>query len=216
VKRSPERACGGYTLVELCVAAVLLVVALGSLTLFSDRSSDALGASSAQSDLDTRLRRTLMRVAEELLPSGFSVITPAASAPDGASTLDFRRSNGPVNGKNSWGPRMRFAFVYDAGELDDGLDNDHDGLVDEGVVQWTRGVGTADEQTVVLCRGVSEYGAGESPNGLDDDGDGLVDEHGFVFERVGDVLRIHLTLARPEPDGHVLTRTLETSLQPRN
>ena len=212
MKRFAPGKRGGYTLVELAIASVLLAVVLGSLLLFGDRSTDALGTNTAQSELDTRLRRALVRMAGELLPSGFSVIVIDA---DGAG-LEYRKSSGPVNGKNTWGPRLRFAFAHDVGELDDGLDNDHDGVPDDGVLQWTTNLGAADEQTIVLCRGVSELDGGELSNGADDDGDGKVDERGLQFTREGDTLRIRLTLARRDPEGHLLARTLETTVQPRN
>jgi hypothetical protein len=213
--RAPS-ARGGYTLVELALVAVILTVAMGSLTLFGDRSVGALGASTSQAELDSHLRRTLTRIGEELLPSGLSVITPDAGAPLGSSTLTYRKSAGPVNGANSWGASQRFSFAYEAGELDDGQDNNSNGLVDEGVVQWTLDVGSATEQTVVLCHAVRELDPREVQNNLDDDGDGLVDEPGFVFQRDGDLLRISLALERLDGERHPIVRTLETTVQPRN
>jgi hypothetical protein len=216
VKYASAHRCAGFTLVEVAIASLLLVLLLGSVALFSDRGVDALGSGTVQSDLDARLRRTLARVCDELLSSGLGVITPSAEAPAGADALTYRKSNGPLNGTNSWGESMRFAFAYEPGELDDGLDNDSDGLVDEGLVEWTIGVGGPTEHTVVLCRGVREYGAGEQGNGVDDDGDGLVDEHGLAFERTGATLSVELTLGRSDHEHRIVVRSLETTLQPRN
>jgi hypothetical protein len=216
MRRSSNPGRAGFTLVELAVVAVLLTVAFGSLALFGGRSADALRTGAVQSELDAHLRRTIARIGDELLPSGFGVIAPAAAAPEGADALTYRRSNGAVNGTNTWGSTSRFAFAYETGELDDGLDNDGDGLVDEGVVEWTIDVGLPDEKTVVLCHAVPELDPAEQANGADDDGDGLVDERGFVFEREGDVLRVSLSLQRLDPQRRALVRTLETTLQPRN
>lgn len=209
-----ERA--GFTLVEMVLATLLLAMLLGSVALFSKRSVDALGTGTLQSDLDARLRRAMARMAEELLPSGLGVITPAATAPEGADGITYRKSNGPLNGMNTWGAPMRFAFAHEPGELDDGLDNDGDGLVDEGLLQWTMEVGGPGEHSVILCRGVRELGLGEQDNEIDDDGDGLVDEGGLVFERVGTTLRIGLTLERLDLGNRPIARVLETTLQPRN
>jgi hypothetical protein len=203
----------GYTMLELAIVALLIAMMLGSLALFGGRSSDAMSASAAQSDLDANLRRTVMRITEELLPSGFGVITVDAGDGD---TIAFRKSDGVASGAIRWTTDQRLAFVHEPGELDDGLDNDGDGLVDEGVVVLTRNVGQTDEQSVVLCRGVRELGPGEAANGVDDDGDGLVDEHGLVLQQVGAALRVSLTLERLDGEGRVLTRTLETTIQPRN
>jgi hypothetical protein len=216
VKTLRARASDGYTLVELVLATVLLVVALGSLALFGGRSADALGESTSQAELDAQLRRTIARIGEELLPSGLSVVTPAALAPAGSSSLTYRKSAGPLNGLNTWGPSARFAFTHEVGEVDDGLDNNGNGLVDEGVVEWTLNAGQPDEQTVILCHGVRELDRGEEDNDLDDDGDGLVDECGFVFVRQGNLLRLSLTLERLDAQRRPIVRSLETVLQPRN
>jgi hypothetical protein len=215
VKHNYPNPRAAFTLLELVLATVILTVALSTLALFGGRSADALGSSTAQSELDTRLRRTLARLGDELLASGLGTLVPDAAAPAGATAQTYRRSDGVLNGAIRWTTPMRFAFAYEVGELDDGLDNNGNGLVDEGVVQWTRELGQADEQTVVLCHGVRELGPGELDNDLDDDGDGLVDERGLAFERVGNTLRVSLTLERGS-GGRMLTRTLETAVQPRN
>lgn len=203
-----------FTLLEIVLATAILTVALGSLALFGGRSADAIGTGTAHSDLDTQLRRTLARMGDELLSSGLGTLTPIA--PAGADALIFRRSEGVVNGAIRWSAPQRLAFAYELGEIDDGLDNNGNGLIDEGVVLWTRDLGQPGEQTVVLCHGVSKLGLGELDNGLDDDGDGLVDERGLTFERVGRTLRVGLTLERRDSKQSVLRRSLETVLQPRN
>lgn len=207
----------GYTLLELCIAAAILTVALGSLTLFGGRSAGALGEGTSQAELDAHLRRAIARIGEELLPSGQSVITPAApDPPEGTSTLNYRKSAGPVSGVNSWEIARRFAFAYENGEIDDGLDNNGNGLVDEGVVEWTIDVGQPSEHTVVLTHGVRELDWREQDNDVDDDGDGLVDERGFVFEREGTLVRVSLTLERLDGQHRPLVRSLDTVIQPRN
>lgn len=209
-------AAGGYTLVELAIAAALLTVALGTLALMGTSSAGALGEGACQAELDAHLRRTVARIGEELLPSGMAVILPDAFPAEGASELSYRKTGGPVNGRNTWAETHRFAFAYERGELDDGLDNNGNGLVDEGVVEWTIGVGQPGEQTVTLCHGVREFDSREEDNDVDDDGDGLVDERGLVFQRSGSVLRVSLTLERLDAQGRSIVRALETTVQPRN
>jgi len=210
------RRTSGFTLTELVLAGAILAVTLGALTLFTTRSADALGQGALQGEVDARLRRTLARVTDELLPSGAAVLTPAAVKPAGSTTLTYRRSEGAVNGTIRWGAPQRLAFAYETGEIDDGLDNNRNGLVDEGVVVWTRDVGSPDEVSVILCHDVSEFAEGEVENDADDDGDGLVDERGFSFERTSSHVHVHLTLARLDAQRRLLTRALEVTLQPRN
>ena len=105
---------------------------------------------------------------------------------------------------------------YQEGEVDDGLDNNGNGLADEGVLLWTRDLGGAGESTHVICRGVREYLQGEEPN-LDADTDnGLEDEPGYCLERVGETLVIRLTLERQVSDAGIQQRTIETSVKLRS
>lgn len=212
MKRLSGPARGGYSLVELALATAILTIVLGSLTLFGRRSAQALRSGTAQADLDARLRNTVVRVTRELLPSGFRVLVPAATA----DRVDYRKADSVANGTLVWGVPQRLAFEYEAGELDDGLDNNQDGFVDEGMVVWTIDPGQPGELRTVLCHGVREHPQGEIENELDDNGDGLVDERGLSFEREGEALRIRLTLEGRDPEGRALVRTLETGLQPRN
>ena len=214
MNRSSKRA--GFTLIEMAVVAAVLALALGSLALFGRRSALALRSGATQSDLDSRLQNTLVRISKELLPSGFRVITPTVTPPEGASAIEYRKSAGAVNGTLEWGERNRIAFEYETGELDDGLDNNDNGFVDEGVVLWTLDVGQPGELRTVLCHGVREHARGETPNGEDDNGNGLLDERGLSFERSGEGLRVRLTIEDRDPEGRVLTRALETEIQPRN
>jgi len=197
------------------IVTVLMTIVFGALVLFGNRGASALGTGSVQSALDTQARRTVARMGDELLPSGFTVITPSLDPP-GASSLTYRRSEGVVGGRIRWGEPLRLEFAYETGEIDDGLDNNGNGLIDEGVVRWTRDVGTPDEQSVILCHGVAELGEGELANGLDDDGDGMIDEPGLLFERQGDLVKVSLTLVRVDERQSRLTSTLETWMQPRN
>ena len=96
------------------------------------------------------------------------------------------------------------------------MDEDCDGLVDEGVLALTINDGMTNELRVVLCSGVSELLEGESENGLDDNGNQVIDELGFNVHRVDDVLRLQLSLQAASESGNVLTRTLETTIRIRN
>ena len=115
-----------------------------------------------------------------------------------------------------WSNQHRLAFEYDTGEVDDGVDNDGDGLADEGNLVLRRNDGLANEVRIVLCRGVAELFEGELANGIDDNGNGVVDEAGFNVHRVGDVLTIRLTVQDALGQGVILTRSLETSSRLRN
>ncbi len=213
MRRARERRAG-YTLLELLLVAVVLSIVLGSLALFGRQSTVALRTNTAQSDLESRLQNTLVRITRELLPSGFAVIAPAAA--QGVPQLDYRKSDGVVNGTLVWGEPHRIGFEHEAGEPDDGLDNDGDGFVDEGVVVWTIDPGQPGEIRAILCHGVRELASGETANGQDDNGNGLVDEPGLSFEQQGERMIVRLALEGRDPEGRTLVHALEAEVQPRN
>jgi hypothetical protein len=104
----------------------------------------------------------------------------------------------------------------ETGEQDNGLDDNGNGLVDEGVIVWTENPGLVDERRVIRSHWVREYLEGELPNGLDDNGNGLRDERGLCFSIEGDVLTIRITLERRDDDGRIHTKTVQTSVRVRN
>ena len=110
----------------------------------------------------------------------------------------------------------RLGFQYDAGEVDDGIDNDGDGLIDEGVFFLERDSGGANQRRIVLAKNVRELLQGEAPNAVDDNGNGLVDEPGFVASIVGDVVTLRLTIEETTPEGGLVTRTADSSVRLRN
>ncbi|MEW6071025.1 MAG: hypothetical protein AB1726_00330 [Planctomycetota bacterium] len=121
-----------------------------------------------------------------------------------------------TDGAIDWGSISRLAFAYADGELDDGVDNNGNGLADEGVITLTRRVGEAEEATVTLCRHVGELFPGETLNGADDNGNGVTDEPGFNAHLVGNVLELRIALVDVDPDGRPLGRTVNTSVRLRN
>jgi len=212
--RSTAERRAGFTLVELVVAVALFLLLMSSAIVAARGGMDAFKSSQDLSDLETRARRALDRSVYELLAVGASELAPNPTGDFGTATLEFRQAVGLDGTAPVWGPLQALTLELAPGELDDGLDNDGNGLIDDGVLVLTRDVGGAD-QRIVLCRGVRELAEGEAPNGDDDNGNGVIDEAGFNVHRVGDVLFVRLTLEEPVPTGS-LVRTLETSVRIRN
>jgi hypothetical protein len=130
--------------------------------------------------------------------------------------LRFRLAAGYADDAIQWGEWRQIGIELEPGELDDGMDNDGDGLVDERRVVWTEAPGTLDERRRVLVGGVRELDDGEIANGVDDDGDTLLDEPGLTFVLQGDVLRVRLCIEGIDERGVVRTRSAETSIHIRN
>jgi hypothetical protein len=207
---------GGFTVLELLFTVVLMPTFLISATLVLSSSRKAFSAAQESAALQAKVDRAASRVAREMLGTSIGVIVPDPDGDLGSPTLTFRNPVGLNGDVIDWGDQISLGFEYAAGEADDGLDNNGNGLVDEGELVLTRDPGGADEQRVVLCRNVSEFGEGETLNGADDNGNLVVDEAGFNVQRTGDILSIRLTVETMSSTGELIRRSTETSLHFRN
>jgi hypothetical protein len=203
-------------MIEMMIAVVILGVFLSALGLVATRSSDAYEEGSAAAAVDTSLYRALEVIVRALEDAGYSQLDPPPFAPTGADSLDFRVAVGFGAGEILWGDERRIAWELEPGEVDDGMDNDGDGLIDEGRVVLTERPDTLDAIRRVLVGGVRELDDGEIANGLDDDGDTLNDERGLAFVLEGNVLRIRLCIEGTDQRGVVHVRSAETSIHVRN
>ena len=206
----------GFTIVEMALAAALFAVLFGSAAMALLEGADAYKATRINSNVETRVRRAIDRVASELMSTGQETLLPDPIGQFGASDLVFQRAVGTNGDDVVWGNQIRFAFEYENGEADDGVDNNDNGLIDEGVLVMTRDDGGANEQRVVLVHGVTEFLEGETADGNDENGNGVIDEAGFNVHRVGDTLTLRLSVAGVSPQAGVIVRTLETSIRLRN
>lgn len=207
----------GFSLLELLIVTAIFGVLLGSIGLIGTSGHGAFEAGSSRSELEVRVRRAVDRVAAELLVTSSASLALFADEPFWDDELVFERivDVSELDGSIVTEP-TRFAFEYAPGEVDDGIDNNGNGVADEGLLVMDRAWGLAGQKRVVLCRWVREYAEGETGNGDDDDGNGLADDRGLRFSRVGDVLSISLTLERPDSDSRPLVRTVTTSIWMRN
>lgn len=212
----------GFTLIELMIAGAFLIVMLGAFHAAVTRGAGTYRATVAPAVLESRALRVVNHVGELFAVTGTSKMTPAPPTPAGAAVMaskdvTFAENLGYEDGKIVWGPNMRIQLEFEDGELDDGLDNNGNGLVDEGRVVLVQDVGGPDEARRMLIGGVAEVLDGEIPlNGLDDNGNGLVDEGGFAFSLNGTTLTIQLTLEGIDQDGKTISRTVETAVKIRN
>jgi prepilin-type N-terminal cleavage/methylation domain-containing protein len=205
----------GFTLLELMVTCVIAAIVIGSVGLLGLSNQRAYQSGTASADLEVDMRRTLDHLVQELQRSGASVLIPDPAEGVGGSDVTYCQAVGATGGATVWSKPFRVRLEYEEGELDDGLDNNGNGLADEGRLVWTRDLGEPNESTRVLCHRVSEYQEGEVPNLVDDNGNGLEDERGFSLERVGDALVIRLSLECRVPEAGLQTRALETSVKLR-
>ena len=207
----------GHTLLEILIATSILGVIVGGIALVASSGTRLFRSSTSRTELEARARRALSRIQDELLSGGHGSLAVFPQSPLWDDRIIFDR---PVDistdrGEVQWSSTL-IEFRYEDGELDDGLDNDGDGLVDEGMVVLMRDFGGLNEPEIVLCRGVREYLEGEVEDANDENGNLLVDEKGLTFDLRDGALSIRLSLQRVDSEGVVVTRTFETTVWLRN
>ena len=211
-----SRARRGFTLIEMVFALSIAALVMASAMAVANSSMGAFGTASSRAEMQEAARAALDRVAAELRltnPNGlFPTLTPL-----GSRTVQFPTQIDPLTG-NFTGPVVQIGFEYDPGEADDGLDNDGDGLVDEGRLVLTRNPGAAGQRRVTLCGDVAEWLEGEvtAVNNLDDNGNGIEDERGFWMVRAGDLVTVMLTVETVGAQGRRMRTTLDTAVLMKN
>jgi hypothetical protein len=207
----------GFALIEVAVTISLIALVFGSIVQAHRATVQTYSQASAVAIVQAEAQRVLDRVTAELENSG-SVLQPN---PIVASTdnIVFQAATGvnAATGAITSGTPTRLAWLVDDGETaNNGVDDNHNGIVDEGKLVLTRNYNLPNEVSIVLAHRVPKYLQGETFNNADDNGNGLVDEHGFCVFREGNLLRVRLTLARATKGGKIVNATVETGVRLRN
>jgi prepilin-type N-terminal cleavage/methylation domain-containing protein len=207
-----HRARRGFTLVEALIAATLLAVLLLAVAQTSSRASDAFEEGSAEHTLSTGTHRAMERLARTLQLADGTLLAGPVLTDFGADLVTFRVPADFAGGAVQWS-NVQIHAELEPGELDNGLDEDGDELVDEYRIVLTEAPGTADERRTVLLSGVAELLQGELANNADDNGNGLIDERGLSLHATGNVLTIRITAQRRDDGGRLLVESAETAVR---
>lgn len=208
----------GLSLTELMIALAVLSIVMGGIVTASLSGQGVYRRGIANVELESRVNRAIERIVRDLSSANSGALNPPAA--DGDDSLEFQRPADSIDGAIVWGPVTRYAFELMRGELDNGLDDNGNGLVDEGSLVRVEDPGGANERRLVIVNNVSRLLEGEEPNGIDDNGNGLVDEAGLAFSlEVGSgtsALLIRLSLHAVGPNGETFWRTAQTRVALRN
>lgn len=145
---------GGFSLIEVVIAALILVsavmVAMGVLGSMSEHVAESTAA------LDARTQAHQAKVFLRGAMRGL-VVVPTPSPPLFTAPSPFRSALHPTTNQFTGlqyvtatgydtstnritiSPTCTLSFVLDAGETLNGVDDDGDGFVDEGTLRWSRG-----------------------------------------------------------------------------
>ena len=203
-------------MIEMLLTISLFGMVVGTIGLVARSGSTAYQSSSINSFLVQQARRALREATDVLLTSRLDSLQTFPLGPLWQDEVDLDRLVSiAADGEVTW-EAIRLRFRYEDGEMDDGIDNNGNGVADEGVLELVTDWGGPGERTRVLTHWVREFREGEEDDGNDNNGNQLRDEHGFCIERSGDIWVLRLTLERLDSNGVLVTETAETSLQPRN
>lgn len=206
----------GFSLVEMLIVAVILSLALGMLSMIGQSSERAYQTGTTAAQLEQQTSQAVDRIVVELRPMRMDTMEPPLGGGVVAEEIVYMQALDYEAGQVLSSSLRRLALEYVEGEIDDGQDNNSNGMADECMVVLTEDLGGPSERRLVLTRWVTELFEGELPNGVDDNGNSIADERGFHVERNGDTLFVRLTLQRPDTQRRVMTRTARTSVEVRN
>lgn len=199
----------GFTMVELSIVMMILIPVLAGIATTTETVNSTMVANTRSADAMSHCRAMTQRIGSLIRPAQMSTIQVQAVAADvtalrAASVgewiaptdlvwrpgIEFLAASGLLSMNAALSTSLRrVSFAIDANEIDNGLDDDGDGLVDEGVITLLQN-GT----TLAILRDVEEC----------------------RFSLDGRILSMRLRVARDDKNGRVYRSFLEQRFYLRN
>lgn len=183
----------GFSLLEVVIASVILMMLTGTVIALLGAAMRTRGRAQLASQMSGRMRNIVHRLASEV---GDAQATSAVIEPGNpGATLRWCRVVGFTTTPGQQAPildtEIRLEFMYDAGEIDNGLDDNNDGRADEGLL-----VRRQNGETHILCRDLREGGV--------------------AFTRTANAIEIALTLEALDEKGARVSLTQRSTINMRN
>lgn len=201
----------GFTLVEMVVVAAITVTMLAAVWNAATAVNSTVHSNARSADVGATVRGTMRQVGGFVRPAKMTTIIVQAveadvlAVPPRATVvgewiqptdlvwrpgIEFESASGllSMNAALSTAPR-RLTFHLEPGELDNGIDDDGDELIDEGEIRLMH-----DTVTIAVVRNVEEC----------------------LFQLEGRMLRVRLQCGRSDQRGTVFRVVLEQSFYLRN
>lgn len=202
----------------MIIATAIFAMLLSAVGLTVTRGQALYRQSLTAKELDAQAVRTVERIIDELMSADRSTLALNQPAPFGAFSVNYSRAEGLAGGVLVIGNLRTLRARMDDAELDNGVDDDNDGMVDEMRVELLPDALGAPGQIVGIGNFVREFLEGEVFNGADDNGNGIVDERGLciTYDVATTIATVRLSLERPDADGRLVVRTVQAAVQVRN
>lgn len=213
----------GFSLIELMVTIAILSVIVAAIYSVLVSSTKAYRTGVAKGKMEDDARMMVERIAVLVTEASLATIDGNAAvggiqqplAPAGSSEIMFQPVQGTDgNGNRVLGNLQGVFWQIGSGETDNGIDDDHDQLIDEAQVFFGDAVtiSTAD-----WGYNVAEFAEGEiGGDAVDNNGNGLVDERGLNFQLSGSSVIIRMTVQSTDEHGDLMQATVETTVIIRN
>lgn len=215
-------------MLEILISFTILLLLVGLVAEAVSTSRGAYGQGMSSSAVESLARRTLDGMAVRLTGASAATVRVDNPAPPPAANvitwIDWQAVDGYAGGP-ILAPQSRIQLELMAGELDDGVDNNGDGMVDECRLVFVPDA-FAGGLEVGLAGFVTRFAEGEIANGVDDNGDGDIDEPGLslTWEPVaagatgdrGGRLVLQLTLERASGPQTRVQRSVRTTVRVRS
>ncbi|MHC4077664.1 MAG: prepilin-type N-terminal cleavage/methylation domain-containing protein, partial [Planctomycetota bacterium] len=200
---------GGFTMIEMSIVMTILVPILVGIAVTTSSVNNTMEADSRRADVMTYCRRMSQRIAKLVRPAQMTTITVqavqvdvtmlrAAAVGDWIAPTDlvwrpgieFRSASGllSMNAALLTSPR-RIVFALEPSETDNDIDDDGDGLVDEGTITLLQ-----NDITLAILKDVEECS----------------------FALDGRILKMRLRVARRSSDRRIYRNFLEQRFYLRN
>ncbi|MCA9319817.1 MAG: hypothetical protein KDB53_03735 [Planctomycetes bacterium] len=208
----PVHSQSGLTLVEVMIVLVGTIAVLKGVQAVVMSTSSVSRTTQEFSTLNRKANGLVEKIIEQLYQADAGQVTVD---PNG-DRITFRRVVSMDGGVIVRDVPSVIEWVADPTDPNDGIDNNGNGMVDEGQVILRTRAGLLDEQITVLGSNIQEFLQGEVVNGLDDNGNGLVDERGLSIERDGVRLMIRIGMGLKQSTSNVIVSVCESSFAIRN
>jgi hypothetical protein len=178
----------GFSVFEVIVVAGCLALMMLAVGAVISAGHDNYAAGMTVSSIQDSAQAVVSRIIDEVQQSGSATFFPA---PNNTDNLTFQKCAGYAGGAIQWGNAITYAFQYDTGEVDDGVDNNGNGLIDEGII-----VRTENGQSITIAHWVREGG--------------------LLFTLNGDILTVQLALERLDSEGRMYDTVVATGVDIKN
>jgi prepilin-type N-terminal cleavage/methylation domain-containing protein len=199
VRRAVARDQSGFTLLEMSVALVLMVLVIGNVYSLLRQSSKAIGAQNSSFDIDTAAQRAMDHITNAIVGASEATLQMPQDQPFSTPTLNYTEQLGIQNGEQVVSAPQRIEYSNVTGEI-----------------TWFENPGTAEEKRVVWAKDVPPFLKEEIANGVDDNHNGIIDETGLSFVKDGKSITVYLTVKRTTPDGRTFEKKLQDTVTCRN